>query len=211
MCFTISVSDNISWFLGDTIVKSIKNSNPNTGYMKQDSFPLKSPFGPSFPLNSPSTEREPKREPERELKKHQKSLSFQSNIDLVIREYECDLQGRVNNAVYLNYFEHARNSFLYERGISLQEMHSAGVDPVVIRAEVDFLQSLYPRMKLRIYTELTIRGAYKMLFYQSIQDKRSQSVYAKGVFTCAILGKKDNKQDKVPIKITESPCVRLLT
>lgn len=29
-------------------------------------------------------------------------------IDLKVRDYECDLQGIVNNGVYFNYLEHAR-------------------------------------------------------------------------------------------------------
>ena len=33
------------------------------------------------------------------------------SIDLAVRDYECDLQGVVNNAVYFNYLEHARHAF----------------------------------------------------------------------------------------------------
>ena len=33
-------------------------------------------------------------------------------LEFSVRDYECDLQGIVNNAVYQNYYEHARHQFL---------------------------------------------------------------------------------------------------
>ena len=38
-------------------------------------------------------------------------------VDLEVRNYECDLQGIVNNAVFLNYLEHARHQYLLSVGI----------------------------------------------------------------------------------------------
>ena len=32
-------------------------------------------------------------------------------LKMSVRDYECDLQGIVNNAVYQNYLEHARHQF----------------------------------------------------------------------------------------------------
>jgi len=32
-------------------------------------------------------------------------------LEMRVRDYECDLQGVVNNAVYQNYLEHARHAF----------------------------------------------------------------------------------------------------
>jgi len=39
-----------------------------------------------------------------------------------VRDYECDLQGIVNNAVYQNYLEHARHEFLHEVGIDFAQL-----------------------------------------------------------------------------------------
>ena len=35
-------------------------------------------------------------------------------VDFTVRDYECDLQGIVNNAVYQNYLEHARH-FIFKK------------------------------------------------------------------------------------------------
>ena len=45
-----------------------------------------------------------------------------------VRDYECDIEGIVNNANYLHYMEHTRHLFLKECGLSFAEMHNKGVD-----------------------------------------------------------------------------------
>ena len=41
-----------------------------------------------------------------------------------VRDYECDIEGIVNNANYLHYMEHTRHLFLKECGLSFAEMHN---------------------------------------------------------------------------------------
>lgn len=55
-----------------------------------------------------------------------------------VRDYECDIQGIVNNANYLHYTEHTRHLFLKERGLSFADMHNKGVDAVVARMKLNY-------------------------------------------------------------------------
>ncbi len=63
-------------------------------------------------------------------------------LPLSVRDYECDYEGIVNHAVYLNYLEHTRHEFLKHRGIKVVELARRGVNLVVIRVEADYLFSL---------------------------------------------------------------------
>jgi len=55
-----------------------------------------------------------------------------------VRDYECDIEGIVNNANYLHYIEHTRHLFLKKCGLSFAEMHSRGIDAVVARMNLQF-------------------------------------------------------------------------
>ena len=48
-----------------------------------------------------------------------------------VRDYECDIEGIVNNANYLHYAEHTRHLFLKSLGVSFAALHEQGIDAVV--------------------------------------------------------------------------------
>jgi acyl-CoA thioester hydrolase len=52
------------------------------------------------------------------------------------------MQGIVNNAVYQNYLEHTRHAFLHALGIDFTEITRQKIHLVVVRAELDYRQSL---------------------------------------------------------------------
>lgn len=55
-----------------------------------------------------------------------------------VRDYECDIEGIVNNANYLHYTEHTRHRFLKSLGVSFAALHEKGVDAVVARMTLKF-------------------------------------------------------------------------
>ena len=55
-----------------------------------------------------------------------------------VRDYECDLQGIVNNANYQHFLEHCRHEFLLSHNISFAELHDKGTDAVVARLTMQF-------------------------------------------------------------------------
>lgn len=61
---------------------------------------------------------------------------------LIVRDYECDIQGVVNHANYLHYMEHARHQFLRIIGDSFSSKHGKGFDMFVTHAELDYHRSL---------------------------------------------------------------------
>jgi len=89
--------------------------------------------------------------------------------ELSVRDYECDLQGIVNNAVYQNYLEHARHEFLNSRGLDFAELTSLGVIIVMIRAELDYLQALRPGDRFSVSVAAKPLGRLKVIFEQEIR------------------------------------------
>jgi len=64
-------------------------------------------------------------------------------LEFEVRDYECDLEGIVNNAEYMHYLEHTRHAFLKHRGFDFAELIRRGIHLVVIRTEVDYLFPLH--------------------------------------------------------------------
>lgn len=59
-----------------------------------------------------------------------------------VRDYECDIEGIVNNANYLHYIEHTRHLFLRSLGLSFAKMHEQGTDAVVARMNLQYKMPL---------------------------------------------------------------------
>lgn len=64
------------------------------------------------------------------------------SVRVTVRGYETDVQGHLNQAVYLNYAEHARWTLLKEAGISQAELIGRGVGPVALETTLRYRREL---------------------------------------------------------------------
>lgn len=106
-------------------------------------------------------------------------------VDFVVRDYECDLQGVVNNAVYQQYLEHARHQFLQAHGLNFAALTQAGVHLMLTRTELNFKAPLKPDMAFYVTVQVTQLSRLKFEFLQSIclqhTDKEMVQASAHGV------------------------------
>lgn len=106
-----------------------------------------------------------------------------------VRDYELDLQGIVNNAVYQNYLEHARHEMLDESGVNFNALHIEGYDAVVIRAEIDYKKALGSGDKFIVRTFVERDGRLKIVFNQEIIRNKDQAVMVKARIFAACIHK----------------------
>lgn len=92
-------------------------------------------------------------------------------IELKVRDYECDIQGVVNNSVYQNYLEHARHEFLLARGLNFFELAQDNVNLMVIRAEIDYKLSLRSGDEFIVDVHMVRASRVKFDFMQQITRK----------------------------------------
>ena len=121
-------------------------------------------------------------------------------IKMQVRDYECDMQGIVNNAVYLNYLEHTRHRFLLQAGCDFASLHPQGIDPVVKRMEIDYKQSL--RSGDRFVSKLNLkREGIRFVFYQDIYilPEMKLSVKARIEIACVVNGKISKGEELIPL------------
>ena len=100
-----------------------------------------------------------------------------------VRDYECDLQGIVNNANYQHYLEHSRHLFCISRGLSFSDMHREGIDVVVARFAISYKQPLRPNdqytCRLRVEKERV-----RYVFYQDIFRTADNALCASARVDC---------------------------
>lgn len=93
-------------------------------------------------------------------------MQYIYELTFKVRDYECDLQGIVNNANYQHYTEHTRHEFLRSRGVSFAELHERGIDAVVASMQLRF------KLPLRSGDEFVSKLAVKKegIKYVFVQD-----------------------------------------
>jgi len=101
---------------------------------------------------------------------------FDFEIELQVRDYECDIQGIVNNSVYQNYLEHCRHKFLNEAGLDFAQLHNDGIDAVVIRAELDYKFPLHPGDEFYVRLKIGKQGRLRIVFLQQIIRKQDEKL-----------------------------------
>ncbi|MBQ3538474.1 MAG: acyl-CoA thioesterase [Bacteroidaceae bacterium] len=106
---------------------------------------------------------------ERELFRHR----------MKVRDYECDVQGVVNNANYQHYMEHARHEFLLSCGVSFSKLHAEGVDFMVSKATIEYKNPLRGDDFFDVVIDMKREGA-KLVCLQNIHRCSDDKLCAKG-------------------------------
>jgi acyl-CoA thioester hydrolase len=93
---------------------------------------------------------------------------YQYSLEFVVRDYECDIQGVVNNANFQHYLEHARHEFLISKGVSFVQLHEDGIDLIVTKVEIDYKYPLKSRDKFIVRLNIRREGNARLVFIQDI-------------------------------------------
>ncbi len=121
-------------------------------------------------------------------------------IQMNVRDYECDIQGIVNNGVYQNYLEHARHEYLKQIGVDFAEYARQGINLVVVRAELDYKIPLVSGDQFVVSVELVRESRVKFAFVQQIHRKSDNAL----VMDARIIGTaiNSNGRPEIPEKLS---------
>lgn len=123
-----------------------------------------------------------------------------------VRDYECDLQGIVNNAVYQNYLEHTRHEFLVSREIDFAQLSRDGLNLVVIRAELDYKSPLTSGDEFYVGLSFEMKDRVRFQFNQTIHRKRDDAICVQAVIIGT--GMNERGRPKVPKELVEQLTVK---
>ncbi len=112
--------------------------------------------------------------------------NYHFQIELQVRDYECDIQGIVNNSVYQNYLEHCRHKFLNHVGLDFAQLHNEGIDAVVVKAELEYKFPLRPGDDFLVRLKMGRQGRLRVVFNQEVVRKADEKIMVKGKITTVL-------------------------
>ena len=117
-------------------------------------------------------------------------MKYAYELKMKVRDYECDMEGIVNNANYQHFMEHTRHEFLLEAGISFAEMLEQNIVSVVARITIDYKTPLRSRDEFISCLNIKQEGI-RYVFYQDIYRASDMKLAAKGKVdvVCLVDGK----------------------
>ncbi len=98
-----------------------------------------------------------------------------------VRDYECDLQGIVNNANYQHYMEHARHRFIQTIDLDFADLTKRGIILVVAKAELQYKKALVSNDKFVCRLNVQKEG-WRYVFYEDIYRISDNALCTKGRF-----------------------------
>ena len=100
--------------------------------------------------------------------------------EMKVRDYECDLQGIVNNANYQHYMEHSRHELLDSLGVNFGKLHEDGIDAMVAKITIEYKTPLRSGDEFVVGINLERKGP-KIIFYQDIYRLSDGKRCTKGI------------------------------
>ena len=128
-------------------------------------------------------------------------------LELKVRDYECDMDHVVNNSVYLNYLEHARHEFLIGLGIKFGELSRQGISLVVTRVEADFRASLTSGDTFIVRTSFSRKGRIRLQFHQSIYRLPDNRLMLSAVVTGTALNERGRPEIPQVLEVALGPTI----
>ncbi len=116
------------------------------------------------------------------INKQNIAMIYDYELEFKVRDYECDLQGIVNNSVYQNYLEHTRHEFLDEIGLNFKELYDKGIVAVVARADLAYKTPLRSNDQFVVRTRVEHKGL-RYIFHQDIYRLPDEKLCLKAVIT----------------------------
>lgn len=110
------------------------------------------------------------------------SDKYTFELKFKVRDYECDLQGVVNNSVYQNYLEHTRHEYMNSIGLDFADLFKRGIVAVVARVDIQYKQSLVSGDEFISKLYVVLEGI-RYMFYQDIYRASDNKLCTKGVVT----------------------------
>ena len=96
-------------------------------------------------------------------------MPYRATFEVHVKSYELDVYGHVNNAIYMNWFEHGRSQLLQDKGFTYTSIADAwGVRLVTVASQINFRAQLGLGDHVRVTSEVKRMGNSSVAYDQRI-------------------------------------------
>ncbi|WP_330180421.1 acyl-CoA thioesterase [Nocardia sp. NBC_01503] len=114
------------------------------------------------------------------------------SVPITVRGYELDINGHLNQAVYLQYAEHARWEMLKAAGTPGEKLVASGIGPVVLENNIKYFRELHLGDEVTVSCEFEWAGGKVFRMRQEIR-KLDGTVSAELTVTAGVMDLKARK------------------
>lgn len=115
---------------------------------------------------------------------------FTFKLEMDVRDYECDMQGIVNNSVYQNYLEHTRHQYLKAIHLDFADLTARGINLVVKRIEIDYQSPLKSGDRFVVGLRMVRFSPLRFGFIQNIYRLPDHKLVVKAIVTGTSINEK---------------------
>ena len=106
-------------------------------------------------------------------------------LKMSVRDYELDYQGVVNNANYLHYLEHARNTLFNSREsrLNIVKLAQEDINLMVSEINIQYKSPLVSHDDFTVISYISLKTPLRLTFEQEIKRDRDNSIICKALVT----------------------------
>ena len=125
------------------------------------------------------------------------TVGMKYSAPLVVRTYECDAYGHVNNAVYLNFLEYGRMEYLHQIDFDYKNLVADGYYLYITHIDIYYKASAFLDDELFVDVEPVKLGVIQGTFHQIVRKKDGTVCVEADVTWASVKG---GKPAKIPEK-----------
>lgn len=125
---------------------------------------------------------------------------MKASLDIIVRSTEIDVNGHVNNAKYLEYFEWGREEWYEQAQLPYDKFLEMNIQTVTVNINVNYRKECLQNDRLTITTEPEKLGRTSYVLKQEIHNQRGELV-ADALVTSVAMDSKERTSRPVPSEL----------
>ncbi|WNC15791.1 thioesterase family protein [Brevibacillus brevis] len=124
-------------------------------------------------------------------------------IEFTVRSTDLDFIGHVNNAKYLDYMEWARFDWIWQTGLTLDELQRRAIMPVVVNININYRKELRIREQVTARTTAVKVGGKSFVIKHELFNQ-AQQLAADADVTMVMIDVHTRQSTAIPVELREA-------